>query len=109
MNRRDDELSNDLRYGVLRPNLNHARTACLRCSEKIAEVQIMREHHETVLPGVGHDDSIRRSRITEHGPVLRLDSSGSKILNPGRAEIHVDRNLHDGEIETSNSSDRQAA
>jgi hypothetical protein len=96
-------------YRILCSNLNDAWTLCMRDSENIAEVQIMREDYESVLASVRHDQSIWCAWITDGRPMLRLDASGSEVLNPQGAEIHVDHNLHDDEMGTSNSSDRHAA
>lgn len=41
--------------------------------------------------------------------MLSVDAGSTEVLNPSRAEIHVDHYLHDEEIGTSNSSDRHAA
>ena len=41
--------------------------------------------------------------------MLRLNAASIQILNPSRAEVHIDRYLHEDEIGTSNSSERHAA
>ena len=108
-NRRDHEVSDDLRHGILRAHLNNTRATSMRDRENIAEVEIMREDDKTVISCVRQYLAISRSWIAENRPVLRLDTTCLEIFNPVGAEVHVDRESHDDEIGTSNSSDRHAA
>lgn len=105
----DYEVADHFRYRILRSDLNHTRTKRLRNGEDVAEIEVVREDHVTVVTREGHDFPIPRSRIPEIGPVQGVDAGREKILGPRRAEIHVDGELHDEEIGTSNSSARHAA
>ncbi len=47
--------ANDCRNRIFYAGLDYAGAECLRGSEQIAKVQVMREHHQAVGPSIFHN------------------------------------------------------
>jgi hypothetical protein len=104
-----DEVAYNFRQGILSAHLNYAWPKRVRDRKDYPEVEIMCEHHETVFTCIGHDLSVFCSRIADIRPMDGTETVRAKVLCPCWAEIHVDRDYHDDDMGTSNSSDRHAA
>lgn len=105
----DKTLGADARGGrILRSHLDDTRTARVRRSQDVAEIEIVRENDEAVFARKIHDVRIAGCGVSEIDPMLRLNAVLSKERRPLRAEIHVDQKSHFA-IGTSNSSERHAA
>lgn len=107
--RRNDQLSDNFRNWILGSDLNHAWSAGMSHGKNASEIKVVRKDNKLMLEGITHDGLVERLMITEVGPVLCLNPVVRKKRYPLRREVHVDQELHFGEMGTSNSSERHAA
>jgi len=67
INSPEDDNSDSRRKNVLRPNLNHARTARLAPGKEHAKVKIVSENYESVGGRVIEDLRVRSGWLTDCG------------------------------------------
>jgi len=81
-------------HGVLDADLKHTRTECASGSEQGAEVHIVREEDEVVIPGPNEKRKIRGPGIADFTPVNAFKTFLCEEGNPQRRQVHVDEELH---------------
>ena len=101
-------ITHNIRSRILSAYLYDAWALSIRRCQQVAEVEIVREDNEPVIPRKHHDLCIRSTRIAKRRPMLRFDSPARKELDPVGAQVHVDEQFHVASG-TSYSSERHAA
>ena len=107
--RGDEQRPEMIRGNVLRPDLNHARTARAAVRQENAEVQVVGENDVLVVPRLLHDLGIGGVVSANGRPVDCLKAALAEIRHPFGRQVHVQEELHAAARGTSNSSTRQAA
>lgn len=95
--------------GLRSPEPYDTRGGLLRRKQDRREVEILCHNHIAVLARPCRNDLVFGGKLTNAGPVADFPVGCSKYLNPARAEIHIDQQLHAAAISTSLSSARAAA
>ena len=99
----------NFRPNIIFAELDHAGSHGTRGMKERAKVQIMGEHHISMLPGPSHDLSIRCICRTNITPVQCFMPTAGEQRNPVRRQVHIQQDLQAVWRRTSCSSERHAA
>jgi hypothetical protein len=98
-----------LGHHVLSSHLQDARPSSVGRGEKRREIEIVGEHHAPLVSGPGHDRAVAGPRISNGGPVRRVNAPPSKKVHPSGREVHIEQYSHEALSGISASSARHAA
>ncbi len=107
-NRLDNGLADCRGKDILTADLNDAGAGGSGCGEQRTEIQIVSEDNPTIRGGVAENMVVGRYGGADHRPMNGFESVRREEINPERAEVHIDEQLHAGSA-SSISSTRQAA
>ena len=102
-----DGLANGGRQHILGTELNHAWASVSTGCKESREIEIVREDDPHVLPSPGRQRGIGSPMGPDGAPVDGMEAMTSEELDPGRGEVHVQKQLHGRG--SSDSSVRHAA
>src|SRR5260370_10430560 len=90
----NDHLPDGIRQNVLAAHLHDTRTARTCQREQGSEIEVVGEHDVPVIPRVAHQLGVGSTRVSDRGPVYRLDVVSGEDGRPRGRQVHVDENLH---------------
>ena len=94
---------------ILRPHLNHTRTARAAVRQQNPEIQVVGKNDVLVIPRPLHHLGIGRVVSADGRPMSGLEAALAQIRHPLGRQVHVHEELHAAASGTSNSSTRHAA